>query len=466
MATGAIGASVSEQQKGKSSRRAKRRARQREEKSSGRKVAEESVEDDDEEEDGEDDEGESEEDEEPDAKPNRRERRARRARRAKEEADESEDDDEDEEEGDLDAKAIRDRNRRLRAQAAAKRRRKRAKEREAAQAVGLDATEAAEDVMARTTDKASRFVRKNFKIIQWVLIVGVVGVTAYYVYTISDAQNAAKATDQLMEGVSAERGSIGNPEDTGKPTNGVVPQWPIYEDAAARVKAQRSGFEAAMQSAGDKGGTVLAQYGVASASFDEGKYDEAKTGYEAVRSSKLAERDHDLKARSIEGIALSLEGKKDYDGALKAFEEFTQLGGRYEAEGWYHQARVYHLKKDTEKAKELLGKVQEKLKDYSKPGSYLFASVLELLSVVDPPQAAALKQKAQTEQLLEMLKSRGDLPTGDGKGDAKSAESIARSQAAIKQVLDAVNGTSSAAVPTPPAPAPSGAPAPAPSSKP
>ena len=72
---------------------------------------------------------------------------------------------------------IRDRNARLRAKAAADRQSKRERDRArvAATASGLDASERLDDVFVRTTHAVTLWIRKNFRWLQWALVLAVLG---------------------------------------------------------------------------------------------------------------------------------------------------------------------------------------------------------------------------------------------------------------------------------------------------
>ncbi len=361
-------------------------------------------------------------------KKKKKKKRAPKPEEAEEEAEseEAEDDDGEPARG----KKVLDRNQRVREQAAARRRAKREKER-AVEATGLDASEMVDDAVARGTDKTIRWIRKNFRWVQWVVIAVVVGGIGWQVYSWRTGKAVGGASDTLMTGVLAEQGRIGAPEDEGKPDeNGVIDPLPIFRTEEERTQAAEEAYRKAGAMRGEKSGTtVLATLGLAGVLYDQGKYSEAKTEYEKVESSSIAAKDEDIKARATEGIGLCLEATGDLDGAIKAFRalENTDVAGLKEL-GMFHQARLLHAQDKKDEAVELLKKVIEKVqvKDPSpqNPPSYLEQVSRTLLDDIDPAVAAELLPQppgglgaGAQEQLQEMIeKLKKQAPPSEGKG--------------------------------------------------
>ncbi|MEZ4233717.1 MAG: tetratricopeptide repeat protein [Polyangiaceae bacterium] len=386
---------MAEQKKQKSSRRAQRRARQDAELkgSKATKRAKEADESDDEESDDEES-----DDEESDGDA------------GEDESAEAEDAEEEEE----DIRQIRDRNRRLRAKAAAKRRKRRRQE--AAQAVGLDAGEMVDDVLARSSAKAGRFIKQNFKVLQWVLVVGLVGTVGWYVYSYVHKQDEAKVTDALMKGIRAENGLTEDqpqlPEEMGVQT---------FKDHAERLKAAEEAYRAALKEASEPAAQALAHLGLAGVLFDQGKYDEAKTEYDSVLGAALANVDLDVKARATEGAGLAVEAKGDKKAALELYKKLQEVDG-YKPLGQYHEARLALEAGDKEGAKKLLLEVNQKLRDdkFARQG-YVYAMSLQMLAVLDP-KAAEDAQKQVQESPEEMIKKLQEMQEriknmGSGAGD-------------------------------------------------
>jgi predicted negative regulator of RcsB-dependent stress response len=310
--------------------------------------------------------------------------------------------------------AIRDRNRRIREQAAQRRRSDRERERGARVASGLDASEMVDDALARSTHAVTGWLKRNFNIIQWVIVGGVAVFVGYQIYSYRRSRSEERASDKLAAGVKAESGRVGgaapSPELEGVDTR------PAFADEQARLQAAEQAYrEAATQRPGS-GTAILAELGLAGVLYDQGKLDEAKTAYESVKNSELASHDVDVKARAIEGVGNVLEAKKDSDGAQKAFRELENLSvPRLTALGLYHQARIAFAKGETDKAKELLKKVQERL-DANKPApgeppGYLEMATAELARTIDPKSASALPPGYSLQQIDDLQKQIMKDPT-------------------------------------------------------
>ncbi|HMJ14754.1 MAG TPA: hypothetical protein VK524_25255, partial [Polyangiaceae bacterium] len=103
---------------------------------------------------------------------------------------------------------IRDRNRRRRDQAVESRRDRRSRER-SAPARGLDATEMMDDALARSTQAVGTFLKRNFGVVQWLIIGGIVAGFAWKIYDYRSERQTAKISDGLMKGVRASLGLVG-----------------------------------------------------------------------------------------------------------------------------------------------------------------------------------------------------------------------------------------------------------------
>ncbi len=276
---------------------------------------------------------------------------------------------------------VRDRNRKVRARAAAKRRDRLEKER--AVAVGLDTGEMVDDAFARSTHAATQWLKKNFRWVQWVIVAGIAGGIGYQIYSWRSGKVAAGATDELMQGVSAELGRVGPPPPDGTPAG------PNFETASARSEAAAKAYDEARGKPGS-GTAILATLGLANVLYDQGRYDEAIEKYQEVKGSALAANDGDVRGRVTEGIGLSLEAKKDVEGALAAFRELENLDVKGLSElGKYHQARVLFAKGEKDKAKALIGEVVEKTKpdkprELGAPPGYLEQMARTLQQKIDP----------------------------------------------------------------------------------
>jgi tetratricopeptide (TPR) repeat protein len=252
-------------------------------------------------------------------------------------------------------------NRKGRRTAAAKARALRKRERAEASAIGLDASEIVDDAFVRVTDKVSRFLKKRANTLQWVIVLGVVGWLGWEVYQWQMGRVEARSSDYLFEGVQAENGRVGDPEEKGKADNrGIIDPSPIYKTHEERLNAALKDYEEAALERPSAAPAAFALLGKGGVLLELGKNDEALAAYEAARASPASEKNDVIRAGALEGIGLAREGKNDLEGAQKAFEELQQLPG-YEPLAMYQRARIKDRAGDKAGAKELLNKVFEKL---------------------------------------------------------------------------------------------------------
>jgi predicted negative regulator of RcsB-dependent stress response len=309
-----------------------------------------------------------------------------------------------------DGETAKDRNARIREEAAARRRSKREEERRrAAPARNLDTSELVDDALARGTHNIGLWLKKNFSVIQWVVVLGVAGGIGYKIYSVRHERTLGEVSDQLMAGLEAEAGTVGE-KSTEPDRFGITDDRPHFATEEERLKAAAEAYRAA--ASGSLG--TFAKLGEAGILFDQGKYKEALDAYEAVKGSELAQRDSDVRGRAVEGVGLAQEALGNTDAALKSFRELEDSGiSGFGVLGIYHQARVHYAKGDVEKAKELLATARKKLDEKAKdkprvpgmPPGFLEASVRDLLTVVDPSAAAAMLAPSGVDPaLLEKLR--------------------------------------------------------------
>ncbi|MEZ4226281.1 MAG: hypothetical protein R3B13_35365 [Polyangiaceae bacterium] len=310
-----------------------------------------------------------------------------------------------EDEGD-DPSKIRDRNKRLRAEAARKRRAKRDRERESAVAQGLDASEMVDDALARGTHAATQWVKRNFSLLQWALVISVAGLIGWQIYSWRKARTTEKSSDQLVAGVEAETGAVGAPP-TDDPTYN--PKR-TFESHAARLKAAEDDYRAAAAAEAGKGAGILAELGLAGVLYDQGKYDDALAAYEKVLGSALAKHDTDVRFRATEAVGLCKEAKGDTAGAEAAFKELEGSDSPgFAALGLYHRARLAFAAGKKDEVKELLKKSKEKAEADKSPfatSSYLERASRDLLASVDPTVARTPSSGDYSPEQLDALKAQ------------------------------------------------------------
>ncbi len=333
----------------------------------------------------------------------------------------------------------RDRNRRLREEMAGGGRSKRAQRPVTRQ---LEAGEIVDDALARSSAAAGDWLKRNFGVVQWFIIAGIVGWAGYAIYNYRAGRAAEQASAKLVTAIRAEGARIGTDETKPDPQTGIVETRPAYATDEARLKAAEQQYRAIADS-GSTAAASFAKLGLASVLYDEGKFADAKAAYQAVKDSKLATQDSAVKGRALEGIGISLEGTGDKEAANKAFGELANLDELgFNALGQYHQARLAFAAGNPEKAKELLKDAQKHLdalatpesKEAKKPfgsgpTSYLQQSVKDLLRRVDPSSVPAPSAGGITaEQLQELQQQMG------GGGEGKKGMSSEQLQELIKRM--------------------------------
>lgn len=325
----------------------------------------------------------------------------------------------------------------------------------------LEAGEIVDDALARSSQAAGAWLKKNANAVQWVVIVCLVGWVGYAVYNYRAGRAAEQASAKLSTAIRAEGARIGTDETKPDPQTGLVETRPAFATEEARLKAAEQQYRAIAEG-GATSAATFAKLGLASVLYDQGKFADAKAAYQAVKDSKLAGQDLGVKGRALEGVGISLEAAGDKDGALKAFGELSNIDALgFNALGAYHQARLSYAAGNTEKAKEYLKDAQKRLdtlagtadnKDAKKAlgggnTGYLQQSVRDLQRHVDPSAVPAAPSGGSltAEQIQELTEQMGD---GSGKGGL-SAEKL-------KELLKGMGKTPGGApeVPAPPASAP------------
>lgn len=348
---------------------------------------------------------------------------------------------------------IRDRNKRIREEAAAKRRSKReVEERRVAPARNLDTSEIVDDALARTTHVAAGWLKRNFNIVQWTVLVGIVGAVGYQIYSYRHRLNSARVTDELTRAVEDERARVGTGESTPDQYTGLSDTRLTFPTEEARLKAAAESYTK-VQANGSATTSALASLGLAGILYDQGKYKDARAQYAKVKSSVLASKDQDARARAIEGIGLSSEAAGEVDAALAAFKELGNSDApALAALGEYHQARLLVKKNQPEPAKALLKKANERLTKLQDPdkktvggggiGSFLEQQVKQLLGTLDP-SAVPRPEGGLTPEQLERIQSQLKL-SGDGKMDPQQLQEMLKKLSVPKSPAPAPAPTGSA----------------------
>jgi predicted negative regulator of RcsB-dependent stress response len=332
---------------------------------------------------------EAEADEEEAAKPNRALRRrdealARRKKRAGGGAVAAEDPEE-----------VLPRDKNARAKELLKRRREQAAAADRKAPSQLAAGEMVDDALARTTSAATKWLKENFQVLQWVILAGLVGVGGYLFYSSQAEKKSGNASSLLASAVMADQGQVAAEDPRSEEQKEFDPTR-YYKTPEERADAALKAYGQVVDQFGGSGAALLARLGQAGIFLEKRDYDRAIEAYSAVLASPLAAADPDVKGRATEGLGFAKEGKGDLDGAIATFKE---LGGveitGYKDLSMYHQARLLFAKGDKDKAKELLKPSYDKFSVPAKepqPLQFVAAAVRDLYGRIDPASVQAVPQ--------------------------------------------------------------------------
>ncbi len=255
--------------------------------------------------------------------------------------------------------------------------------------------EMVDDALSRMASGTSRWIKKNFNVIQWVLLATVVGVGGFLFYSSRVETKVAGASGVLASAVAAERGKV-MAEDKRSDDEKEYDTAKVFKTAEERAEAALASYNQVVDTQPGTGAAILAKLGQAGIYLEKKEWPAALEAYSAVASSSLAAADPDVKGRATEGIGFAKEGKGDLDGALASFKELESIDAKgYKELSLYHQARMHVAKGDKEKAKELLKSAREKLAAPSTEGKqfqFLEAVVDESLRRLDPSAVPARTQ--------------------------------------------------------------------------
>jgi tetratricopeptide (TPR) repeat protein len=279
---------------------------------------------------------------------------------------------------------------------------------------GLDASERVDDAVSRATDRSFRWLKEHFNDVQWLIVAGAAVWIGSQIYSWRSDKTSAKVSDALAEAVNADLGRSGGTEDD--PEARSIDTRRSFATDEEQMTAAKAAYEKVVADKPSAVGLAIAQLGLAGVLYDQGKYDDAAKLYEQAAASELAKQDPESKARSIEGLGLTLEAKGDRDGALKRFGELENIDvAGFRELALYHQGRLLHAKGDDDGAKERLKKVVEKLgkeKESTALDShgYLLESARSLLERIDPKAVPPPSSDEALKRAIEQFQKK--LPGG------------------------------------------------------
>jgi hypothetical protein len=289
--------------------------------------------------------------------------------------------------------------------------------------VPLAPSEMVDDALARGMAGTSRWLKKNFGALQWVIIAAIVAGAGYAAWDHRSVKRAEAASGELIKGTVAEKGRISGSTQS-KPDEGSDDPTPVFKSVDERRDTALASYRKVTSTYPGSGAAILARLGEAGVLLDKRNWDGALAAYRDVKGSPLAAVDAGVRGAALEGIGLALEGKGDTDEALKAFKDLegTNVLGQKEL-GQFHQARILFAKNDLDKAKELLKTAKEGIKKASSssasspaageshPFSFLESQVDDLLrridpSAVPPPAPVGGSGKSMSPEDLQRLQEQ------------------------------------------------------------
>jgi tetratricopeptide (TPR) repeat protein len=318
--------------------------------------------------------------------PNRAQRRAEAAKRRKKRKAAAEAPAEDEAAAEAEADEDLPKDKNARAKELLKRRREQAAT--TRQPVQLLPTEMVDDALARSASAVGKWVRKNFGVIQWVIVAVAVTGGGWAFWVSQGEKKVGNISDDLAAGMRAERGRV-MAEDKRSDDEKEADPTKIFKTAEEKADTALASYRKVINDAPGTGAAILARLEEAGVLLEKRDWDKAREAFSQVSSSTLAGADPDVKVRALEGLGFAKEGKNELDSALATFKEIEAVAGGkfgYKELSQYHQGRVYLAKGDKEKAKELLKAAHDALEKPSDgaPHGFLKAVVDETLRRIDP----------------------------------------------------------------------------------
>lgn len=220
------------------------------------------------------------------------------------------------------------------------------------------------------------------------------------------AKKAAGASDALVQALDAFAAPAQRGEGAEPPRFG-----PSFASDDERLRETSTRFRRVTDQHGDARVAPLARLGLASTLYLQGRYDEARPIFQSLLGRDVA----GLEAQALEGLGFTLESQNDLDGALQRFRELQAIeDGAYRDQAQFYQARVFVRRNDSERAKELLRQVVERI------GRAAAADPAAVASMSLRDQAFAMLREVAPTDPLVLQRDRDNAP-GPG-GDAHEGE--------------------------------------------
>jgi hypothetical protein len=294
------------------------------------------------------------------------------------------------------------------------------------------------DPLLQRANDLSKWARQNKNLVAGIIVGAAVIVGAFFVKEYLSQRTENRASELLAAAVADQKARIGDP-NAEEPEGAPPDPSPMFKTAGERRDAALAKYREVQAKFPGTGAAYLARLSEGSILLDKRDADGAIKAYSEVRGSPLATADAEVRGRALEGLGFAYElkaqagDKSKLDDAAKVFRELenTDVKGFKEL-GMYHQARVFEAKGDTDKAKELLKSVRERV---AKPGEghpfpYLESVAEDRLRALDPsalPPKPAMSlgngpgnkmSEAQMRRMIEQMQKqmKEQQEKGGGKG--------------------------------------------------
>jgi tetratricopeptide (TPR) repeat protein len=256
------------------------------------------------------------------------------------------------------------------------------------QPVQLLPAEMVDDALARSASAVGKWLRKNFSVIQWVVVAAAVTGGGWAFYVSQTEKKVGNVSDDLAAGMRAERGRVAA-EDKRSDEEKDADPTKVFKTPEEKADNALASYRKVIAEAPGTGAAILARLEEGGVLLEKRDWDKAREAFSQVSTSTLAGADPDVKARALEGLGFAKEGKNELDSALATFKEIEAVAGGkfgYKELSLYHQGRVLLAKGEKDKAKDLLKQAHDALEKPSDgaPHAFLKAVVDESLRRIDP----------------------------------------------------------------------------------
>jgi hypothetical protein len=238
-----------------------------------------------------------------------------------------------------------------------------------------DAVSPDADPLLERAARLNKWIKDHRQTFGGIVAVAALAVAGGVGYVYWQDKRQADASVILAQAYAAEHGHVSDKEDDEEEDTSRQ-LYPTFKTVAARREAAIAKYHEVESKYAGTGAAILARLAEAGLLLDANDAGGARTAYQDVKASPLAQADAEVRGRACEGIgfanellARSDEANKDkhLDDALASFKELEAVDMKgFKELGQYHEARVLQAKGDKAKAIELL---KEVVKRATEPGA-------------------------------------------------------------------------------------------------